>query len=370
MSVSVKSRSTKFPLQLNESLRWRNFGLAAAIGLFIIVFILGPTFLLPTQEDDAKTVLQLAREALYIGGSGGYYYTALLSASIPEVIQRILVFVLGVGFIYRVFRDLRHPPAVGFAVFLTIAPTFLFLTLFVKDSSIPLLTVVVLGTLQSRYRGITRIALVLFIYTVYGAAFRQYYYLIAVAFLACLVGVRLSPSARVLYFLSAIILMLLVPDDYFNSLQGARDALNQFRLGRDIAGARTAFGNLLPPSDLFNFVINYGYAIVKLNFSFLFDPGVREIFLSLNAMAFATLTWFGLRSRNEKVRTPALLFMAHFLVSMLFEPDLGAYLRHASSVILYLVPALVMLDNRSPAARIPHRMRRRRIASDRLGGHS
>ena len=41
-----------------------------------------------------------------------------------------------------------------------------------------------------------------------------------------------------------------------------------------------------------------------------------------------------------------LLFIAHILVLFIFEPDAGSYMRHASSVIFYLLPSLRMTEQR------------------------
>jgi len=46
------------------------------------------------------------------------------------------------------------------------------------------------------------------------------------------------------------------------------------------------------------------------------------------------------------------LFVAHILVQLIFEPDLGSFTRHLTSVMLYLI-AIKVSGNQRPAAGIP-----------------
>jgi hypothetical protein len=134
-----------------------------------------------------------------------------------------------------------------------------------------------------------------------------------------------------------------------------------------MAGSRTVFYNLLPSDNIFNFIINYFYAIFRLNFAFILSPKPQELFLALNLGVYFFLTLIGIRAADARVRLPTLLFVAHFGVMMLFEPDLGSYLRHTSSVLLYLVPALTLWDARQRKANPPADRRARRLALGRPG---
>ena len=58
----------------------------------------------------------------------------------------------------------------------------------------------------------------------------------------------------------------------------------------------------------------------------------------------------GLRSGNSRVSWPAALFCAHMLVLNIFEPDLGSYLRHLSTALLFLAPSLAMWDRQWQAS--------------------
>jgi hypothetical protein len=227
---------------------------------------------------------------------------------------------------------------------LVVAPIFLFLTLFVKDSSVSLLTLLVLAILRSRLPFLLRVAISLTVYAAYGALFREYYLVIALVFGLLILVLQTPFPWRLLYLVVGSGAFLLMPRYLFTLLKGSRDIFNASRVGHNMAGARTAFLNYLPPTDLNNFLVDYIYAALRLNLSPLFSFGIKELFLSFNVLALFGLTLAGLRARDGKVRLPALLYASHLLVLILFEPDLGSYLRHASSVILYLAPALALLD--------------------------
>lgn len=328
---------------------WRNLGMTASFALFVLIFIVGPTFLVPTQEKDALTVMQLAQNAAFEAANGGYYYTALVSSYTPELVQRLIVFVLGAAFIYRLFRDLRSLPMAGLATVLVVSPIFLFLTLFVKDTSIPLLVLLVLAILRSRLPIVVRLSLSLAIYVGYGAIFREYYLVVALIFGLLVAALSTPYPWRFLYVLAGGGALFFVPPRIFRLLEGSRDIFNASRVGHELAGARTAFLNYLPPNNLPNFLVDYIYAALRLNFAPLFNFGIKELFLSFNVLAFLALAIVGMRATDERVRLPALLYISHFLVSILFEPDLSSYLRHSSSVLLYLAPAMVLLDRRMRA---------------------
>lgn len=329
-----------------DILIWRNTGFLAIFVFFVFVFFGGAGFLVPTYNLDAATVTRLAVEARFVEGKGGYYYTALLAANIPDIAQRILVFLVGVVFIIRILENLRHPAVVAIALFLAIAPIILFLTLFLKDTFVAILAITTLAIFSTKCKNTTKIMLVVGVYCAYGSLFRQYYLLIAVVFVSLYFISRIAMHGKIILIFFLAIGIFLVPEDLFSELQGSRDTFNIKRVGRDLPGSRTAFLNLLPPTDLFNFLTNYVYAFLRLNFGFLFNFGLREMFLSANLFVYAALLGVGLRTFDQKAQLACTLFFSHLLVLNLFEPDLGSYLRHASSVLVYLAPSLALFDKR------------------------
>ena len=343
-----------------DSKLWRNLFMLISLALFTAIFIYGPTILLDKQGNDAEAILNLAAKGRIENVGVGYYYTSLVATFLSGGTQRALVFLLGSLFIYRLFRDLRSPVYASMALALSVAPIFMFLTIFAKDTTMPLLTLIVLHIFQGKYSIHLRVALVTIIYLIFGAFFRQYYLLIALTFFALYFLSR--ARMRWLLFYTPIfgIILLLIPSDIFPELQGARDLINK---GND--SVRSAFFNYVPPTDLASFIINYAYAAARLNLAPLFSFSMKEIFLFANNVIFLALIYFGVKNSNEKIRYPAFLFLSHILVLIIFEPDLGSYLRHSSSVLLYLVPVMVSLDQRLLLRLLPSRQPSlQRVGSD------
>jgi hypothetical protein len=107
---------------------------------------------------------------------------------------------------------------------------------------------------------------------------------------------------------------------------------------------RTAFFNPFQPDNVFGFVGNYGYAFLRLHFPIFWDLTPNEWILFLNVIIYAGLVKYGLRHLSGSRRLLAMLFLAHVTVLIFFEPDLGSYFRHFSSVFLYLLPAFALRE--------------------------
>src|SRR5690606_1092198 len=87
-------------------------------------------------------------------------------------------------------------------------------------------------------------------------------------------------------------------------------------------------------------------AIVRLNFPIIFQPGTKELFLTVNVSILGYLAFLGLSSPDRRTWRPTLLFLSHFMVLMIFEPDYGSYLRHIMTSAPLLGPALLEIGSR------------------------
>ena len=334
-------------------------GFSATFAFFLLIYIIGPDFILPSQTTDAQTVADMATNLDDISnGAGGYYYTAYLLSLLPPGGEQVLVIGVGLLFIGTVFSHTKTFPTAALASFLCTTPILMFLFAYMKDTFTPILTSIAL-LLLSRNRNLPiTFLLVLATYISYGIFFRTYYILIAAAFAGLLIFHTSNWYFRLVLATVALAALLLLPDAYFYELGSARDLVNRHR-PVDTLGNRTVFFNPYPPTNALNFTINYVYAIIRLNLPFLFSFGLKESFLVINIAIYAILVRVGFSSSHLTSKMPVILFCAHILVLYIFEPDLGSYLRHASSALLYLTPALTVLD-KSHVSLITHRRRPRR----------
>ncbi len=326
------------------TLRYRSIFLPVILGFFFLVAFAGTTALLPMQNVDAERILEFIQTQGYRSQWSGYTATAWLFSHLPGfLIQPAVLFIGGSSLIIFIW-PLRTRTLLILASFITIAPIFLILTRPIKDTFVILLTMAVLFLLKSQLRPLLKVFAISLIYVFYGYLFRRYYYLIALSFFVIFIFSSGGLRVKLLLALSGLAIFIAIPDNIFMQLQGTRDLNNVLRIGTDAPGSRTIFLNPLPPTDAFNFLVNYVVAAFRLSFSFAFNLGPRELFLTFNVAIYFFLIWKGMRSDKSDARLAAHLVMAHISVLWIFDPDLGSHLRHLSSVFLYLLPIMQMLE--------------------------
>jgi hypothetical protein len=325
------------------ALRWGSLALPVILCLFLLISFVDVSWLLPAQNIDTYRILRFIKEQEYMFVWNSYTATAYLFSFIPYYLLPAAVFLVGVVALSLFIWPLVSRTQIILASFLTIAPILLILTRPVKDTVVILLTIWVLYLIRSRMGLVAKIAMIILIYSLYAYFVRQYYFLNAFAFLLVWIFINCDRKTKALMILFGIGVFFAIPGNIFMELQGVRDLHNMYRIGSGEAGHRTAFVNALPPTDAINFIVNYLVAAFRLNFSFLFYPGIRELFLTLNVLIYLFLIRLGINSDNVTVRLAAALLTAHILVLWIFEPDLGSYLRHLSSLFLYLTPIIVAL---------------------------
>jgi hypothetical protein len=186
-------------------------------------------------------------------------------------------------------------------------------------------------------------ATALLLYAVYAVLVRRYFLLIIVAAAGVWMFRRSSIRWRAVGVLACLLGLFLLPDAARVALLHPRDMAVDYLVYQSPFGARTSFYNLLPPDSFPAFCIDYAYAIARLNLALFFSPGAKE--LALQLFVFVAI-WPALRMRGRSRHssggkdalareTFSCLILGHVCVSMLFEPDLGSYIRHLSSVALF-----------------------------------
>ncbi len=181
--------------------------------------------------------------------------------------------------------------------------------------------------------------LVIFSFLIFYAFMaRVYYFLIALFFLGFILLSVLNARSRIFAVFAAFIIFLLIPFELLAPLQITRDNSSWYRvLYPDYPGFRTAFENILPVDDKFNFIVNYLYGIFRLNLPLPFHWTIKEIVHSTIVFWFFKYILQAYRL-NPVAKVIALYCLANFCVLWFFEPDLGSYLRH----FIVLLPLLVM----------------------------
>ncbi len=314
------------------------------VGVFGLFCLIDLRFISPTIAFDSNRLLdQLWLMTDAEAASKSYYHSALIFQSIPKSLLLAAVFLIGAAHILIVYGRNTHPVTLLLCTVLLL-PALLFFSRPGKETLLSPVTFLVLGLLCLRLNGLARILAVGICYLFYAYFMREYFVVILAAFAGLMILAQVSWGLRLALIAGALGALSQAPSELFELLQAPRDYVNLLRMATSVVGVQSAFNNPLPPDSLGNFLINYGYALARLNVPILFDFRMQEVFLlSVTATTFL-LIWFGLRHGGPKERACALLVLAHALTLNLFEPDLGSYLRHLTSATIYLAPVLSLLD--------------------------
>ncbi|WP_174769919.1 hypothetical protein [Paraburkholderia hayleyella] len=328
--------------QLSEGVS-RAFATAAVLG-YLALFAAGSAVLPEFIFRDAdKIQAQIGGSNSYEGSTFdtvGKFYGAL-----GDVGTKVFVGSIGAVFVWMMLRMTRRVGALAICIVLLGVCVFFNLFVASKDTLVVLISIVIARTAHRfSWHQATITAIVL--YGAYAAIVRSYYALILaiaiVAFVFRLGGARM----KLLLLIAIPVAVFLLPDTVYYALGSPRDAAVDYLIYGSPFGARTAFYNPFPPDSFVNFSANYLYSLARLNMPIVFEAGVKEF--GLQAFIWTAL-WAALHARSRAERRAlqrydmlACLLIGHAAVSMLFEPDLGSYPRHLSSVALFSATLLAV----------------------------
>lgn len=326
-------------------LRWTTF-LILGIAYLALLYV-GPEMFLPTQANDAQSVAALSSSADEVNSFDGYAAMAFIYSVTSSWSRYLILIGVALAFLYAATRYIQTLPQAMAVGFLSVAPMLLFLCFFVKDTMYLPFMVLALAVFQNVRSTLWAVVIGAVLMCLYAVIFRQYFLLIALAFVAIVIFRKSNWLARFLIVISIPIILLAIPVDIYVYLQEQRDIVNAGRIGFSGAGNRTAFINPLAATGLESFLYNYGYAVLRLNLPIIFGSGLKEAAMMAQILLLALLVGLGLSSKDPRVWRPTTLFLAHFMVLMLFEPDLGSYLRHIMTSMPLLAPAVALMQLRS-----------------------
>ena len=316
---------------------------------YVVLFIAGkallPAFLF---RDADKIQAQMNGASTYDGSSfdavGKFY--AVFGPSLLNV------FVMAMWFICAMLIRVRHAGALGMALLFGAPCVFFNLFVASKDTLVFAMALIIVWTLRKGHTQWTA-SVALAAYFAYALLVRRYFLLIFASAAWVWLFRRARPSTRIVLVGAVLLGLFLLPSEAYMALLHSRDMAVDHLVYQSPYGARTSFYNLLPPDSFVTFCIDYLYAIVRLHMPILFSPDPRGIAMQ----GFVIAAWCATRpSRRATDRDPAMgvlacLLMGHMVVSMLFEPDLGSYVRHLSSVSIF---CMALFAANAPAARFEH----------------
>ncbi|WP_434032856.1 hypothetical protein [Cupriavidus sp. a3] len=200
------------------------------------------------------------------------------------------------------------------------------------------------------------VVIVIVIYGCYAFFIRNYYAMILVLALGIRASAGLKPGWKAAVLACVLGAILVAPSEILYILQSPRDISNNYALSIGSEN-RTMIWNLYPPTSGINFIVNYLYAAAIFVLPVISFRAPVDLAMMLMHFAIIRVALRGLSGTlpagddYRKRRWFATLIVAHILVQFIFEPDLGSYVRHLTSVSLFLIPLLTLPSANQDEAR-------------------
>lgn len=313
---------------------YRKIFLTFAVSFYLFVYFGGRFLFNANSGKDANLISNLDVDELVIGSS--YSVMAYLYSIIPSNLLDVVCISLALIFIFTVYSDARNKINLIILSILIMIPCILTIATFQKDLILVLFTTPVAFIIKSNIRTLFKIISISTIYVIYALVFRYYFFLIILIFISLYLFYITNFQFKLLFVSAFLMLISFIPNEFYFQIQSPRDFANAGRIGYEIAGNRTAFVNPLQPNSLYNFVYNYLYATIRLNFGFFFNTGFKDLFFMFYTMTYYLYVFKGLVSKNQSFVLASFLVLSHGLTYFIFEPDTGSYARHLSSTLPYL----------------------------------
>lgn len=297
-------------------------------------------------QKDSVVILNIASDlAAHVGEVGKSYWNTAVFFSVFNGHVTPFILLLGLVVLAVYFHPIETLPGMGLALFICTPAVILSMLRPQKETIMTLLVLAVYWiATRPRWPVWVQLPLIVLGYAVYAHLFRDYFYLIALvaAGIVTLLAIRV-PAVQWGVVLGVFGALLAAPVEWLRALQEQRDKANAFRVAGE-AGARTVINNPHYVDSTWDFIFNYGSAFVHLNVPALFSRHPKDLVMSVSTAAYLYLIVRGYVCKRPGSLILTSLFAAHALVLCLFEPDLGSYFRHLSSVFLYLVPGITVFE--------------------------
>lgn len=350
--MSIDHALPRRAVRRRSSARFNQFSLAGAL-IVLVYTVIYAYFrdMLPEKwsVDSAKII-----EILNYGGAGdldnSFGVTAALFGLIG--IDNLDVFTCSVSAVFLVFATHNIRKAGDFFSRLLLIAPCIMLNMFSPSKETVVLIMTMLITFSAIFFRTSKWMVVgafLLLYSIYGVFVRQYYLLIVGVFFAVYFLWGRSLKYHFAAGVLAVGAILAAPPSILQTLQSPRDTSNAYaeQIGSD---NRTAFTNIVPPTNGVAFLANYAYAATVLITPVLYFQTASDFFMQFMIAAMLVILY---RARKRSRRDPnrfevkffGSLFIAHIIVQLIFEPDLGSFTRHLTSVILYLI-AIKVSENK------------------------
>lgn len=280
---------------------------------------------------DSKAILNMIKIKDFYDGSGDSYgITAYIFSFIPiKTLQNYNIFIYIVFLSFFINLILKVPRTLKTYILNFI---YLFLAIiYLLRPGKELLQLVIL-VLCYFYKKYTPIFLI-----IGGIIFRQYLILQAGIYVG--IWILVNNKNRKVWFIVLIILFVVINlkfSELIFKIFSVRDVVNQYRIGS--LDAKTIILNIFQGDSIALYYMNY-----LINFFRLLFP-IELLFKNINYVPYVIFqSWFSLKLWNLKKilkNEYVILLYSYILVSVIFEPDFGSFLRHTIPYFIFIIKLL------------------------------
>lgn len=144
-------------------------------------------------------------------------------------------------------------------------------------------------------------------------------------------------SFSMIVFFVEIFVISLISNDSYNSIINARSSVNQYREGS--TDANTMITDILGNNT--NFIIFIGNYIINF-FRMLFPvellaKGIKYLPFIIYQIYITSILIISLRRFSMKNVVLVATYLSFFMISVIFEPDFGSFIRHETAAILIII---------------------------------
>jgi len=315
--------------------------------LVFLAYYPGDIPFLPTQRGDSELIQQMMENSSSTVGS--YAATAIIYRLIGEYIDiRLFICIFGV---LSLVLTLRRADRLGDIFICSIFAGVAVLTELSLSSKDVFVSGLALASIYLIYKRkvplLISLALVGVLYASYGLFVRSYYFLIFF-FAMFVLSMNLVPkNLRLMAFVFAFVVFVIIAQGPLIEAQDRRDYVNDVRQAYFAAeGSRTAFYNYVYATGVIEFFKNYAYAMARLTMPLFWNPSVKDLVFFVFSLASLATAFILARRKSPESKAASALIVGQMMVCWIFEPDLGSYARHLSSIFPYTAALWMFRDPR------------------------
>ncbi len=329
---------------LTQCRLYRLFWMLAYVGLFAMKDSLPDRF-----GRDAETLAEMVQTGNFDEGS--YGAMAAIYSYVPAPLLPFLPLAICLPSLWIIMGYVRSYAIMMLLPILMLPYLIMNFMNPTKETLVALMALIIYRISQSHLSTFKATGLIILIYGAYAAGVRSYYAMILAFFLGFLMVKHLPRAFTVVGIVIVLGVMAFLPASVYEAIQGPRDeaALYMSRMSEYV---RTFFFNLMEPQDMLSFFVNTFWGVLVMYMPLFIAQSFNEVLMMINVYCYTGMVIALLRYRKGAAQLPAYLFLGHVLTQAQFEPDLGSYVRHFSSILTMLAPGMYFMFRNRPAEQI------------------